>query len=82
MAAGLPLVVSRKNDLCEVLKDGENALFFDPLHADQIADRIQFLVDNPEKRNEIAKNGQDLVRRELQWTNYVEGMLRLYEGKY
>ena len=80
MAAGLPLVLSRKNGLCEVLTDGENALFFEPLHAEQIADRVQFLVDNPEKRNEIAKSGQEFTHEKLQWSHYAEEILRLFEG--
>lgn len=74
MAAGLALVVVRSSAATEVLKDGETALFFDPLQPEQIAERVKFLVDHPDAYRRIAEAGQVYVRDNQSWKKYAEEM--------
>lgn len=72
MAAGLPLVVSRITSAAEVLREGEHALFVDPLHPEQIADCVEKFVQNPVLHKRMAVAGQEFVRTQLSWKRYVE----------
>lgn len=76
MAAGLPLIVSRATSVAKVLKEGQ-ALFVDPLRPDQIAERVEELMDDPKKYLEIAKAGQQFVKERLSWDAYAKGFLEI-----
>jgi len=78
LAAGLALIVIRSSTATEVLKDGETALFFDPLHPEQIAEKIKFLVDHPEMYQRLAQSGQTFVRENQSWKRYAEEMLKVF----
>lgn len=72
MAAGLVLVVSNATNIAEALEDGENAVFAKAGNPSSIADRIKYLINNPEIYEKIARNGQEFVRKNLTWDKYVE----------
>lgn len=78
MAAGLPLVVVRSSSATEVLEEDKTALFFDPLEPKQIAEKIKFLVDNPQAYDHIAKAGQAYVKENQSWKKYAEETLKLF----
>lgn len=78
LAAGLALIIIRSSTATEVLKDGKTALFFDPLHPEQIAEKIRFLVDHPEAYQSLAQSGQTFVRENQSWRKYAEGMLKVF----
>ena len=72
MAAGLPLIVSRVTSVAEVLEDGRNAIFVDRLCPDQIAERIERLMNDPKMYRDIAEAGQKFVKDFLGWNMYVD----------
>lgn len=80
MAAGLPVILVRSATATEVLKEEENALFFDPLHADQIAEKVKFLIDHPEAYARVAKAGQTYVKENQSWKKYAEEMLEVFKS--
>ena len=59
------------------LEDGKTALSVDPMSPQQIADKVAWLIDHPEKYHEIATDGQRLVETVLTWENYAKGVLAL-----
>jgi glycosyltransferase involved in cell wall biosynthesis len=79
MAAGLPVIVVRSSTATEVLREGETALFFDPLQPKQIAEKLKFLIDNPDEYARIAEGGQLYVRENQSWKKYAMEMLKLFE---
>ncbi len=75
LAAGLPLIVSRKNDVVEVLRDDETALFVDPMRPDQIAAKVKMLIDKPEFYKKIATAGQEFIRTNMSWEKFAQGII-------
>ncbi len=71
MAAGLPLIVSSVTSVAGVLKDGENALFVDPLQPNQIADKVEQLTKDRKLYVKIASNGQKFTKDHISWDAYV-----------
>lgn len=78
MAAGVPVVLVASATATEVLRDGENALFFEPLNAGQIAEKVKFLVDNPEAYARIAAAGQKYVEEHQSWQRYAMETARVF----
>lgn len=59
MSCGLPVVVSKSVGATEILSNNENALFVDPMNADEITESILNLMVNEEKymqMTEVSKN--------------------------
>ncbi|OGZ01629.1 MAG: hypothetical protein A2946_02030 [Candidatus Liptonbacteria bacterium RIFCSPLOWO2_01_FULL_53_13] len=81
MAAGLPLLVSRVTSVAEALRDGEEALFFDPGNAEQIADSAHALVSDPARYARVAEAGQKFVKTKLDWGTYIKNFLKAIEDK-
>lgn len=75
MAAGLPLIVSRATAVAEVLRDDKEALFVDVVRPDQIAEKVELLVKDPELYIQVASAGQECVRQEMGLDNFVKGIL-------
>ena len=76
MAAGLVLLVSDSTSVAEALHDGEEALFFPPGDHEAISTHIINLLKNPAQYKEIAEKGQEFVREQLSWDNYIGEFMR------
>jgi glycosyltransferase involved in cell wall biosynthesis len=76
MAAGLPLIVSDSTSVAEVLKDGDNALFVRSSHPEEIAAKVSSLFDQKIYES-IARNGQDFVKKNLNWGEYITNFLKI-----
>ncbi len=74
------VVLVRSATATEVLKEGENALFFDPLQSAQIAEKVKFLIDRPEEYARIAEAGQTYVKENQSWKKYAEEMLEAFKS--
>lgn len=62
-AAGLPLFVSDLLGLNETVVDGETGLLFEIANHGQLAQRIAFLLENPEQREIYSTNAIARVRK-------------------
>ncbi len=78
MAAGLAVVVSRTSGASDVLVDGKTAFLVDPLRPDQIADKVEILIDSPGLYKTIAENGQKFVKENISWEKYASSMLDIF----
>lgn len=81
MAAGIPLVVSNSTSVAEMLQDGKNALFVNPGHPEEIAEKIKLLLSDPQKYQSIAKTGQQFVKENLRFESYIEAFLDGFSPK-
>jgi glycosyltransferase involved in cell wall biosynthesis len=80
MACSLPMVMSNFPYWEQIF--GECALFADPYSPKEIADKIMYLVDNPDKARQLADKGRQLVVDEYNWENESKKLLELYEGLF
>jgi len=75
MAAGTPVIASRKIDITEALVDGETACFVNPLTPSEIADKVEMLIKNPDLYARISSAGQKFVREKMSWENYAREII-------
>jgi glycosyltransferase involved in cell wall biosynthesis len=67
-ACGTPAIGSSIGGIPEIIQDGQSGLLFEPGNRQQLANRIQFLADHPEKSAEMGQNG----RRQVELLNHPE----------
>jgi glycosyltransferase involved in cell wall biosynthesis len=76
MACGCPVLVSRGAGAHEVLTDGHNAVLFSPRNPQELATKIEWLVNNPHVKDEISRNGTRLVREVYNWQQFADQIER------
>ncbi|MBC7797214.1 MAG: glycosyltransferase family 4 protein [Pyrinomonadaceae bacterium] len=80
MAAALPCVTTDVGGIPELIDDGENGFLIEPSNVKKLAERISFLIENPQTRIEFAAKAQDKVRRNFGLDDYaVKLTTLLYE---
>jgi glycosyltransferase involved in cell wall biosynthesis len=79
MASGRPIVASSLPTIREVLRDGENALLFDPGDAEALADAVRRLWVEPELRERLAAQAWKDVQ-EFSWKRRAERILGRLES--
>lgn len=79
MACGKPVVSSNISGIPIVVKDGETGLLVGEKNVDALATSIITLLENPEKRKQFGKAGQQRIQQELTWTNTIEQFISIYQ---
>ncbi len=77
MAHRLPVVGTRVSGLPEVVRDGETGRLVDPESAEQLADAILFVKENPVAAAQMAENARKLVHAEFDIQKNVRKMRQI-----
>jgi glycosyltransferase involved in cell wall biosynthesis len=82
MASGKPVIGTRVGGTVHKIRDGWNGFLIDPANERQLADRIEYLVLNPEERKRMGANARRFVEDEFDWRILSEKLLHMYESIY
>ncbi len=72
LASGVPVVAYPLDGTPEVVKPNVNGLLPPVQNIQEVANAICQLLDNPEKRRQWGKNGQELVRNLFDWRQMAD----------
>jgi glycosyltransferase involved in cell wall biosynthesis len=64
---GLPIVATRIGAIGEIVQDGESGYLVAPQSADELADRLNRLLDDPSLCERFGSRGHDWVGRRYSW---------------
>ncbi|OAO83531.1 Glycosyltransferase [Anoxybacillus flavithermus] len=78
-ACELPVVVSDVGGFPEVVKDGETGYIVERKNSKAIAKRLYELVQSPQKRGVLGKNGRNFVESLYNWDDNVRKMESVYQ---
>ena len=76
MACGTPSIVSDIESLKQVA--GDSVEYFDPLDSEKIAQKIQLLIENSEKKEQMEKKGIERAKG-FSWEKCAEETLKVYK---
>lgn len=79
MASSLPPVCTREGGAYGIINEGTTGLIAEPHDAESFADKIIYLLDNKEKRNEIGFNAYKFSQSQS-WDNIISKMLASYSN--
>jgi glycosyltransferase involved in cell wall biosynthesis len=77
MACSLPMVTSNFPYWQRIF--GECALFANPYDPKAIAEKILYLLDNPDKAKKLGNNGRKLIEEKYSWEAEQRKLLDMYE---
>ncbi len=77
MAHGCPLVSSNATCLPEVYQDA--ALYFDPYDPNDIAEKVQAIIDQPKLANGLVAKGERVLAN-YSWQKMAEETLEVYKS--
>ncbi len=78
LAAARPIVATDADGLLDVLTDGRDALIVPKRDSDALAERIVQLIDQPERRRELAARARETAKH-YDIEAFVKKMERLYD---
>lgn len=79
MACKTPVVVTRKGGIPLAVKDGVNGLFVRARNSTDIAEKVNSLLDNNERRIKIGNNARRIVEEKFCWKVIGNKFERLYQ---
>lgn len=78
MSAGLPVIASDFPLWREIIEGNECGLCVDPMNPGEIAEAIDFLVNNPDQAKQMGERGQRAVRERYNWAIEEKKLIDLY----
>lgn len=78
MASGIPVIASSLAGVRSVFKDGVEGLMIKPKDSDDLKDKLKYLIDNKDKREEMGEAARKLTEERYNWNkigNKLEGAL-------
>jgi len=79
MAAGTPVVATKKGGIVSVIKDGENGFFIRARNSKQIAETVNRLLLNDELREKISKNAAKTILDNFTWEKIATQFEDIYK---
>jgi glycosyltransferase involved in cell wall biosynthesis len=80
MASGKPVIGTRVGGIPHHICDGWNGFLIDPANEQQLADKIKYLIDNPEERKRMGANSRKYAEEEFDWKKVAEKLLAVYQS--
>lgn len=78
MKYGLPIICSDLILWKEIIDKYDCGITVDPTNIQEIADALNFLIENPEEAQRMGMNGYKAYIEEYNWDTQVPKLLQLY----
>jgi glycosyltransferase involved in cell wall biosynthesis len=78
-ACGLPVIASHIGALAELIEDGETGLLFEAGNATDLANKMQWALQNPEKMREMGQNALALYQAKYTPNQNYAQLFSIYE---
>lgn len=79
MALGKPVIATDTGGTSELLTEGVNGYFVENKNVSELAKRIIYLLDNPDKIEELGAKGKQMVYNDFSVEEMTENFISLYK---
>jgi len=76
---GLPVIANDIAGMDEIIRDGVNGYLVKTGDIGMLAERISFLLNNPDHRKQVGHAGRKMIVQEFNMSKRADEFLRLYE---
>ena len=81
MASGKPVIGTKVGGITHQVRDGWNGFLVDPANEQQLADKIAYLIDNPDDRRRMGENSRRCAEEEFDWRMVAERLSSVYQSE-
>jgi glycosyltransferase involved in cell wall biosynthesis len=78
MASGKPIIASNVGSVSMQVKDGWNGFIIQPGNALQLAQKMEYLLSNPQEIKRMGKNSRKHSEKEFSWKTMTERLYKAY----
>jgi len=78
MASGKPVIATKVGGIPKKVRDGWNGFLIDPADEQQLAEKIRYLIDNPQERQRMGENSRRYAEEKFDWQKVAEKLLLVY----
>ncbi|WP_416676137.1 glycosyltransferase [Egbenema bharatensis] len=79
-ASGIPVIAPRAGGVVENIRDGWNGFLFTPKDQRDFVTKLQTLIQNPEQRQMMGKNGRECIA-DYSWDTAVKNLINIWEAQ-
>lgn len=79
MAAGLPVIASNFPLWKEIIEDNQCGICVEPENVEQIAEAINFFLNNPDEAERMGRNGRNAIEEKYNWNTEKVKLFKLYK---
>lgn len=79
MACETPVVVTRKGGIPLAVKEGKNGLFIRPRNTKDIVEKVNFMLNNEDKRLKMAKTAREIALARFNWETIANKFINIYQ---
>jgi glycosyltransferase involved in cell wall biosynthesis len=79
MSAGIPVIASHFPLWQDIIEGNDCGLCVDPMNPQAIAQAIDFLINNPERAQQMGENGYKAVQEKYNWGIEEQKLIDLYQ---
>ena len=80
LATGLPVITTRHSGLPDQVKDGYNGFLVGEGDFRALADKILFLIENPDVWVKLGENGRNLVTEKYNSEKLINQQIEIYNS--
>ncbi|HII03047.1 TPA: glycosyltransferase family 4 protein [Methanosarcinaceae archaeon] len=80
MACGKPVLASDLPAMGKIVEEAKCGLLTDPKDTEKISDSIVYLLESPQKAEEMGMNGKKAVETKYNWGNMEKQLNEIYEN--
>ncbi len=77
-AAEIPIITTPIGGIPEIIKNNVNGLLVQPKNSQQLAEKIKYLINNPEKIKELTRKAKEKAEKEFSLEKTIEKTKGLY----
>lgn len=78
MACEIPVVATKTDGFCEVMKDGETGFLVEKKNIEEIVNALERILNDKKKAIQMGINGRERVLKNYDWKNNVNYMSEIY----
>ncbi|MEW6684725.1 MAG: glycosyltransferase family 4 protein [Candidatus Edwardsbacteria bacterium] len=78
-ALGKPVIGSRIGGIPELVQNGETGLTFEPGNVEDLKNKIEYLIRNPDKISEMGRNARKFVEENFNPEKHYQDLMKIYQ---
>lgn len=79
LSTGVPVVTTNVGGIPEMITNGKNGLLVQPFNANQLAEKILYILEHPAAAVEMGSAARQTILERFDWRIIVRKVLRVYE---
>lgn len=80
MAAGKAVIAAEVDGVPEIIRNGENGILFKPENINELAEKILWLSENNEIKENMGRCGRLLIKKKYDWQSIADRYIKIYES--